>query len=56
MARYNDIDMNNWNDCTEIETDSLRLIDRRDNSETHSGHYHGNFVPKISSIAFSIYK
>jgi hypothetical protein len=32
MAKYNDIDMSNWNDYTEIETDSLWIIDKRDNS------------------------
>ncbi len=55
MARYNDIDMSNWNDYTEIETDSLWIIDKRDNSGAHSGHYHGNFVPQIPFQLLSRY-
>lgn len=55
MAKYNDIDMSNWNDYTEIETDSLWIIDKRDNSGAHSGHYHGNFVPQIPFQLLSRY-
>lgn len=47
MAKYNDIDMNNWRDYDDIYTDSLWIIDKRDNSGAHSGSYHGNFVPQI---------
>ena len=45
MAKYNDIDMQNWRDYSEIITDSLWLIDRRDNSGAHTADYHGNFIP-----------
>ena len=55
MAKYNDIDMSNWNDYTKIETDSLWIIDKRDNSGAHSGHYHGNFVPQIPFQLLSRY-
>ena len=55
MPDYNDIDMDCWKDYTEIETDSLWLIDRRDNSGAHDGGYHGNFVPQIPHQLFSRY-
>ena len=39
MARYNDLDMNNWKEYESILTDSLWIFDKRDNS----GHdAHGN--------------
>lgn len=55
MAKYNDIDMQNWRDYTEILTDSLWLIDRRDNSGAHTPDYHGNFIPQIPHQLFSRY-
>ena len=55
MARYNDIDLNKWKEYNDIETDSLWLIDKRDNSGAHSGYYHGNFVPQIPHQLFSRY-
>lgn len=39
--------MKNWKEYSDIITDTLWLIDKRDNSGAHSGHYHGNFVPQI---------
>lgn len=47
MSKINDLDLKNWKDLTDIWTDSLWLIEKRDNSGAHSGHYHGNFVPQI---------
>ncbi|MEG0764305.1 MAG: DNA methyltransferase [Oscillospiraceae bacterium] len=47
MAKYNDIDMKNWKNYDDIYTDTLWVIDRRDNSGAHSGAYHGNFIPQI---------
>ena len=47
MPKFNDFDMNNWKALSDIETDSLWIIDRRDNSGKHDGFYHGNFVPQI---------
>lgn len=47
MPKFNDIDLANWRDATDINTDSLWIIDKRDNSGAHSGHYHGNFVPQV---------
>jgi hypothetical protein len=39
--------MSQWRDHGDIVTDSLWIIDRRDNSGAHSGAYWGNFVPQI---------
>ncbi len=47
MAKYNDLDMSNWKKYDDIFTDTLWLIDRRDNTGAHTGAYHGNFVPQI---------
>ena len=47
MPKFNDIDLKNWQNLTDIETDSLWIIDKRDNSGKHDGFYHGNFVPQI---------
>lgn len=32
---------------TDLNPDSLWLIDKRDNSGKHENNYHGNFVPQI---------
>ena len=55
MAKYNDLDMSNWREYDDIETDSLWIIEKRNNSGAHSGHYHGNFVPQIPYQLFSRY-
>ncbi|MCL1892126.1 MAG: site-specific DNA-methyltransferase [Alphaproteobacteria bacterium] len=47
MPKFNDFDMKEWRLLSDIETDSLWLIDRRDNSGKHEGGYHGNFIPQI---------
>lgn len=47
MSKINDIDMSNWKDYSDISTDSLWIIDKRDSSGNHKGDYHGNFVPQI---------
>ena len=36
MARYNDLDPKYWKEYTDINTDSLCIIDKRDNSGVHS--------------------
>ena len=43
----NDINLNRWQRYPDILTDSLRLIERRDNFGVHSAGYRGNFVPQI---------
>ncbi len=55
MPKYNDIDLNNWKEYEDIYTDSLWIIDKRDNSGAHSGAYHGNFVPQIPNQLFKRY-
>jgi len=47
MPKFNDFDMENWKELSDIDTDSLWIIEHRDNSGKHSGFYHGNFVPQI---------
>lgn len=43
----NDINLNRWKEYSDIITDSLWIIDRRDNSGVHKAWYHGNFIPQI---------
>lgn len=44
--KYNNIDMQNWKE-SDINTDSLWIIDERDKSGKHKNIYHGNFIPQI---------
>lgn len=46
MPIFNDLDLNKWKE-TEVITDSLWLIPKRDSSGKHDGFYHGNFIPQI---------
>ena len=55
MAKYNDLDPKKWKEYSDINTDSLWLIEKRDNSGAHSGNYHGNFVPQIPHQLFTRY-
>lgn len=43
----NDLNMNRWKEYDDILTDSLWLVDKRDNSGAHSASYWGNFIPQI---------
>ena len=43
----NDLDMKKWKEYDNIITDSLWIINKRDNSGSHKGDYHGNFIPQI---------
>lgn len=43
----NDINLNRWKEYTDIITDSLWLIERRDSSGVHVADYWGNFIPQI---------
>ncbi|MBU0998996.1 hypothetical protein KKG24_01660 [Patescibacteria group bacterium] len=54
MPIFNDIDLENWKD-SEIWTDSLWIIDKRDKTGKHNGFYHGNFVPQIPKQLISRY-
>lgn len=44
--KINDLDLKEWKSI-EVNTDSLWIIDKRDNSGVHNANYHGNFVPQI---------
>jgi DNA modification methylase len=46
MPKFNDINLDDWKNC-DVETDSLWLINNRDNSGKHDGFYHGNFIPQV---------
>lgn len=54
MPKFNDEDLNKWRE-SDIWTDSLWIIPKRDNSGKHSGFYHGNFVPQIPRQLISRY-
>lgn len=55
MAKYNDLDMKNWKEYTDIYTNSLWIINKRDNSGAHKFKYHGNYVPQIAYQLLSRY-
>ena len=44
--KINDLDLKEWKNI-DINTNSLWIIDKRDNSGVHNANYHGNFVPQI---------
>lgn len=44
--KINDLDLKEWKSI-DVNTDSLWIIDKRDNSGIHNANYHGNFVPQI---------
>lgn len=46
-SKINDLNLNRWKEYEDILTDSLWLLDKRDNSGAHSAGYWGNFVPQI---------
>ncbi len=46
-GRINDINLNRWKEYSDIITDSLWILDKRDTSGTHKASYWGNFIPQI---------
>lgn len=46
-SKINDINLNRWKEYQDILTDSLWILDKRDDSGVHVGWYWGNFVPQI---------
>jgi len=46
-GKINDINLNRWKEYEEIITDSLWVLDKRDNTGAHLGWYWGNFIPQI---------
>ncbi|MEJ5285535.1 MAG: DNA methyltransferase [Brevinematales bacterium] len=45
--KINEINLLRWKEYEEIITDSLWILDKRDNSGAHLGWYWGNFIPQI---------
>lgn len=43
----NDLNLNRWKTYHDIRTDSLWMLERRDNTGVHNAGYWGNFVPEI---------
>lgn len=48
------VDISKWKD-SDINVDSLWLIDKRDSSGKHENNYHGNFIPQIPYQLISRY-
>jgi len=48
-GRLNDLNLNRWKEYSDILTDSLWILDRRDKSGNHTAEYWGNFIPQIPS-------
>jgi len=46
-SKINDLDLNRWKQYSDIITDSLWILERRDNSGAHTSGYWGNFIPQI---------
>jgi len=47
LSKVSDINLNRWKEYTDIETNSLWVLDKRDSSGAHSNSYHGNYIPQI---------
>jgi DNA modification methylase len=45
--RINDLNLNRWKEYDDIITDSLWILNKRDNSGVHHAGYWGNFIPQI---------
>ena len=43
----NDLNLNRWKEYDDIITDSLWILNKRDNSGVHHAGYWGNFIPQI---------
>jgi adenine specific DNA methylase Mod len=46
-SKINDINLNRWKEYSDILTDSLWVLEKRDSSGVHSAGYWGNFIPQI---------
>ena len=47
MGKINDLDLKKWKEYTDISTDSLWIINKRDSSGNHKGDYHGRKTEKL---------
>lgn len=52
---YNDIDLNNWRDYSEIETGTLWMFSSRAKGAGHKFEYHGNYIPQIAHQLYTRY-
>lgn len=46
-SKINDINLNRWKEYQDVLTDSLWILEKRDDSGVHAGWYWGNFIPQI---------
>lgn len=46
-SKINDLNLNRWKEYEDIITDSLWILNKRDNSGVHHAGYWGNFIPQI---------
>jgi DNA modification methylase len=47
QTKINDLNLNRWKEYDDIITDSLWVLNKRDNSGVHHAGYWGNFIPQI---------
>ena len=47
QSKVNDLNLNRWKEYNDIITDSLWILNKRDNSGVHHAGYWGNFIPQI---------
>ncbi|MDP2362293.1 MAG: DNA methyltransferase, partial [Ignavibacteria bacterium] len=47
QSNINDLNLNRWKEYDDIITDSLWILNKRDNSGVHHAGYWGNFIPQI---------
>lgn len=47
QTNVNDLNLNRWKEYDDIITDSLWILNKRDNSGVHHAGYWGNFIPQI---------
>jgi hypothetical protein len=45
-SKINDLNLNRWKEYDDILTDSLWILDKRDNSGAHNAGYWGNFIQR----------
>src|ERR1051325_8470755 len=46
-SQINDINLNRWKEYSDVVTDSLWVLPKRDSTGAHLGWYWGNFIPQI---------
>ncbi len=47
QSKINDLNLNRWKEYDDLITDSLWILNKRDNSGIHHAGYWGNFIPQI---------